>query len=110
MSDGAGDLNGPPTLQAAPAAGPIVSDYCLEEVQQRALVDGFAFVHLNGSRGRIVLPLVDDALGVRRNRVVDEDVDMVFGSQERANVTVQCEVGQFGPLDGLADICISGVH
>lgn len=73
-------------------------------------VDGVAVVHLNGSRGRIVLPLVDDALGARRDRIVDEDVDMVFGSQERANVTVQCEVGQFAPLDGLANICISGVH
>ena len=82
----------PAAPQAAPTTGPVVCDNCLEEVKQSTPPDRFAFVHLNCSCRGIALPLVDDAFRVGSDRVIDEDVDMVFGSQERANVTVECEI------------------
>jgi len=54
--------------------------------------------------------LIDDALGIGRDRIVDEDVDMVFGSQERTNITVEYEKRQLGALDGLTDIGVSSMH
>ena len=48
--------------------------------------------------------------GSRRDRIVDEDVDMVFGSQERTNITVEYEIWQFGALDRLTDIGVSSMH
>src|SRR5437660_9434193 len=38
-----------------------------------------------------MMPSGSGAIGV-----IDEDVDMIFGSQQRADVTVQCEIRQFG--------------
>ena len=96
--------------QSAPTAGAVISNYCPEEVQKSILFDRFAFVHLNRSCRGISLSLIDDALGIGRDRIVDEDVDMVFGSQERTNITVEYEIRQFGALDGLTDIGVSSMH
>ena len=74
------------------------------------LFDGLALVHLNRSCGGISMSLIDDALGIRSDRIVDEDVDMVFGSQERTNITVEYEIRQLGTLDGLTDIGVSSMH
>jgi hypothetical protein len=60
----------PTTLQATPAAGPVVGDYCLEELQQSTLLDWFVFVYLNRSCGRIALPLVHYTLGVSFDRII----------------------------------------
>ena len=53
----------------------------------------------------------DDALGVRDDgAVVEEDVDVVLGSQQRADVALKYEVRLDGPLDRLLDLRVGLVH
>ena len=74
------------------------------------LFDGVAFVHLNRSCRGINVSLIDDALRIWRDRIVDEDVDVVFGSQERTNITLEREIRQLGAFDGLTDVRVSSMH
>jgi hypothetical protein len=54
--------------------------------------------------------LVDDAVRVGDGGVVDEDVDVVLGRKQRADVAAQHEVRPHGSLYGLLDLRIGGVH
>ena len=55
--------------------------------------------------GRLVaVPLVDDALRVGDGWVVQEQVDVVVGRQDGADIAVQDEVRLDRPFDGLFDL------
>src|SRR2546425_3969098 len=97
-------------LYLAPPTGAVVGDDGLEEVHEGALVDDIALADLDRSRGQVPVALVDDALGIGRDGVVDEHVDVVLGPEQRADVAVQGEVRLPGPLDGLDDVRVGGVH
>ena len=56
------------------------------------------------------MTLVDDALGIGRDGVVDEHVDVVLGPEQGADVAVEREVRPRGPLDGLDDLRVRGMH
>lgn len=56
------------------------------------------------------MALVDEALRIGGDGVVDEHVDMVLGSEQRADVAFQREVGLSGPLDGLFHLRVGCVH
>src|SRR5947209_3984784 len=56
------------------------------------------------------MPLVDYALGVGRDGIVDEYIDMVLCPEQRTDVAVQREVGLSGPFDGLDDVGVGSVH
>src|SRR5260221_6533567 len=93
-----------------PASGVVVGDNGLEEGQERPLVEGFTLAHLNRACGQVALPLIDDALGIRCDGVVDKDVDMVPGGEQRANVAIQREVWPVGALDSLGEVRVGGMH
>jgi hypothetical protein len=48
-------------------------------------------------------------VGCSRQPVVEEDVDVVFGCQQRADAALQDEVGEAGALDGLGGLRVGGV-
>ncbi len=87
-----------------------MGDNGLEEVQQGALVDGFALTDLNRPRGPVPVSLVNQALGIGHEGVVDENGEMILGSQQRADVAMQREIGLPGALDGLGHLRVGGVH
>src|SRR5438132_274910 len=69
-----------------------------------------ALTILDRSRGEVVMPLVDYALGVGRDGIVDEHIDVVLCPEQRTDVAVQREVGLPGPFDGLDDAGVGSVH
>src|SRR5688500_701382 len=89
-------------LDLAPAARPVVGDDLPEHRQKRRLVDRFALAKGNGSRGLVVVSGGDDAFGVGNDStVVDEDVHVILGREQSADVPVEHEVGLHGALDRL---------
>ena len=98
------------SLELAPPARPVIGDHSLKELQKGVLVDGFALMDLNRSCRQIPLPLVDDALWIGSERVVDENIEMIPGSQERADVAVEGKVGQCGAFDRLGYFRVGGMH
>jgi hypothetical protein len=63
------------------------------------------FPDLNGAGGGVAVPLVDEVVRVRGDGVVDEDVEVVFGAQERGDVAAGVgEVRPVGTLDGFFDV------
>src|SRR5262249_1161058 len=96
-------------LNLAPATGAIVGDHGFDEIHQRTLVDRLALADLYRARSQVPLSLIDDAFRIGRNGIVDEDVDVVFGCLERADVAIQREVRSVRALDRLDDVRIGGV-
>ena len=97
-------------LELTPAARAVIGNNGLKEVQQGALVDGFALTDLNRSCCQVALPLVDKTLGIGHDGVVDENGEMIPGSQQRADVTMQCKIGLPGALDGLGHLWVGDMH
>jgi hypothetical protein len=53
----------------------------------------------------------DDALGVRDDRaVVEKEVDVISGRQQRTNVSLKHEVRTHRPFDRLDDLGVSSVN
>jgi hypothetical protein len=98
------------SFELAPPTCPVIGDNCLKELQKGVLVDGFASTNLNRSCRQVPLPLVDHALWIGCERVVDENIEMVLRSQERADVAVKCKVGQFGAFDRFGHLWVGGMH
>ena len=91
-------------LELAPAAGPVVRDDLLEHRQEGTLVDRIALAEGDGASRLVVVAGGDDALGVGHDGpVVEEDVDVVLGGEERADVAIEDEVGLDAALDRLLD-------
>jgi hypothetical protein len=97
-------------FELAPPAGAVIGDNGLKEVQQGALVDGFALTDLNRPRGQVPVSLVNKALGIGHEGIVDENVEMIFRSQQRADIAIERKIGLPGALDGLNHLRVGGVH
>src|SRR5258708_823913 len=97
-------------FELAPPARAIIGDNGLKEVQKDTLVDGFVLTDLNRPRCQVLLSLVNNALGIRHDGVVDENVEMILRSEQRADVAMQRKIGLLGALDGLGHLRVGGVH
>src|SRR6202034_3014619 len=88
-------------LALAPAARAVVRDDVPEHGGEGGRVDGFSLVNRHGPGRLVAVASRDDPVRVRDDRaVVEEDVDVIPGRQQRADVALQDEVGQAGALDG----------
>src|SRR5437763_6795986 len=97
-------------VDLAPAAGPVVGDDLPEHRHERGLVDRLTLAKRDRARGLVVVAGSDDALRVRDDpTVVEEDVDVVLGREQRADVSVTHEVRLHPSLDRLLDRRIAGV-
>src|SRR5215217_3258512 len=98
-------------LQLAPPAGAVVGDDVAEHGGEGGGVDRLAFADGHGAGGLVVVAAGDDPLGVGRDvaAVVQEDVDVVLGRQQSADVAFQDEVGLAGALDGLGDLGVGAM-
>ena len=97
-------------FELAPPARAVIGDNGFKEVQKGALVDGFILTDLNRPCCQVPLPLVNNALGIGHDGVVDENVEMILRSQQRADVALQRKIGPPGTLDGLGHLRVGGMH
>ena len=97
-------------FELAPAARAVIGDNGLKKVQQGARVDGFILTDLNRPCCQVPLALVNNPLGIGRDGVVDENVDMVLRSEQRADIAMQRKIGLLGSLDGLGHLWVGGVY
>ena len=74
------------------------------------LVDGFVLTDLNRPRCQVLVSLVNNALGIGYDRVVDENGEMILRSQQRADVALQRKIGSPSALDGLGHPWVGGVY
>src|SRR5438132_12631323 len=86
-------------FELAPPARAVIGDNGLKEVQKGALVDGFILTDLNRPCCQVTLPLVNNALGIGHDGVVDENVEMILRSEQRAYVAIQRKIGLLCALD-----------
>jgi len=98
------------TFELAPPARAVIGDNGFKEVQKGALVDGFVLTDLNRPRCQVPLSLVNNALGIGHDGVVDENVEMILRSEQRADVAIQRKIGPLCALDGLGHVRVGGVH
>src|SRR6266581_4853558 len=89
---------------------PVMGDNGFKEVQKGALVDGFILTDLNRPCCQVPLPLVNNALGIGHDGVVDENVEMILRSEQRADVAIQRKIGLLCALDGLGHVRVSSMH
>jgi hypothetical protein len=97
-------------LEITPAARAVIGNNDLKEVQQSTLVDSFAPPGFESPVLSGALSLVHNALGIRHDGIVDENVEMILRSKQRADVAIQRKIGLLGALDGLSHLRISGMH
>src|SRR5207247_6140947 len=97
-------------FELAPPARAVIGDNGLKEVQKGARVDGFVLADLNCPRGPVPLSLVNNALGIGHDGVVDENVEMILRSEQRAYVAIQRKIGLLCALDGLGHVRVSSMH
>ena len=97
-------------FELAPPARTVIGDNGLKEVQKGALVDGFVLTDLNRPRCQFPLSLVNNALGIGHDGVVDENGEMILRSQQRADVAIQRKIGPLCALDGLGHVRVGGMH
>src|SRR4051794_9657181 len=98
-------------LQLAPTARAVIGDDLLEQRAQRLGIDLLALVVGDRSCRFVVVAGGDDALGVGDDAaVVEEQVDVVFGRQQRADVALEDEVGLHRSLDRLHHLRVGGVN
>src|SRR5260370_23787124 len=97
-------------FELAPPARAVMGDNGLKEVQQGALVDGFVLTDLNRPCCQVPLSLVNNALGIGHDGVVDEDGEMILSSEQRAYVAMQRKIGLLCALDGPGHLRVGGVR
>src|SRR6266700_1101732 len=98
-------------LELAPAASPVIGEDLAEHGDERWPVDLLARTDADGAGGLVAVAGRDDPFGVRNDpAVVHEHVDVVLSGQQRADVSVEHDVGLPGPLDRLGDLGIGGMN
>ena len=98
------------TLQLAPTAGAVVRNDLPEHFGQTRRVDGFAFAHGHGAGRLVLMAGGDDSRWVGgHSAVIEEDIEVVLGREQGADVALQYEVGTVGALDGFRDLWVGGV-
>src|SRR4051794_11885363 len=89
-------------LELAPAAVAVVVGDMAQHLRQRLPRDGAVPVERDGSRGLVVVPSGDEVMRVGHDgAIVEKQVDVVLGGEQRAHVALQHEVGLNAPLDRL---------
>src|SRR5215207_2414690 len=98
-------------LDLAPAARPVVGNDLPEHFAESTCVDLLVLTDRDGSGGLVVVAAGDDALRIRNDRaVVKEDVHMIFGGEQCADVALQYEIGLDSPLDRFHDLRVDGMN
>ena len=97
-------------LEFAPPPGTVVGDYLFEHGCEGSQVGGLSLSERNGSRCLVGLSGGDDPFWVGDDAaVVEEEVDVVLGRKEGADVSLEDEVGLHRALDRLADLWVGAV-
>ncbi len=82
-------------LQLAPAPGAVVGDDLLEHRSQGECVDRFTLADGHRTGGFVVVPAGDDSVRIGDERaVVEKDVDVVLGRQQRADMPSSMKYGR----------------
>lgn len=98
------------TLQFSPAAGAIVGSNLLEYVGECPCVDLRALVDGHCSSGLVVVPARNDTLRIRDDAaVIKEDINMVFGGEQCADVALKHEVRLACALDSFCYLGVGSV-
>lgn len=97
-------------FELAPPARAVIGDNGLKEVQKSAPVDRLVLTDLNRPRCQVPLPLVNNALGIGYDGIVDENVEMILRSQQGAYVAIERKVGLLCALDSFGHVRVGGVH
>ena len=97
-------------LELPPPSGAVVCDNGPEHVGERLLVDPLALTDRHASCRLVLVTCGNDAVRIGRDRIVDEDVDVVLGREQGADVAIQNEIRAVSALDGLRDLWIRGVN
>src|SRR5579863_10101386 len=97
-------------FELAPSARAVIGDNSLKEVQKGALIEGLMLMDLNRPRCQIPVSLVNNALRIGCDGVVDKNVEMILRSQQRADVAMQRKIGLLCALDGLGHVRVGGVY
>jgi hypothetical protein len=88
--------NGSVPFHLAPTPSAIVRDDVLDDRRERSPIDGVASADRDRARGLIAMAAGDDAQGIRHYAtVVQKDVDVVLGGEERADVACKTKYGSF---------------
>ena len=98
----------PPEL--APPARAVIGDNGFKEVQQGALVDGFVLTDLNRSRCQVTLSLINNALWIWHDGVINENVEMILRPQQCAYIAIQRKIWLLCALDSLGHVRVGGMH
>jgi hypothetical protein len=94
----------------AASSAPLLAMICFEHRCERSSLDLVSLVEGDHLRGLVALPAGDDPLRVGDDRpVVEEEVDVIFGGEERTDVALEYEVGLDGALDRLCHLRVGGV-
>src|SRR5262249_27384626 len=90
-------------------AGAVVGNNLLEHGAEGWGVDRFALTDGHRARSLVVVPSGDNSFRIGDNRaVVEKDVDVILGGQQRADVALQHEVRMVGALDGFCNLWVGG--
>ena len=104
-------VNSASTLfELAPPSRAVISDNGLKEIQKSTLINGFSLMDLNCPRCQVTLSLVNNALRIGHDGIVDENVEMILRSEQRTDVAIQRKIWLRGALDGLGHLRVGGVH
>ena len=98
------------SFEFAPPACAVIGDNGSKEVQQGTLVESFALADLNCPRGKVPLSLVNNALGIGCDGVVDENVDMILRCEQGTDIAIERKVGPRCALDGLGHLRVGGMY
>src|SRR5262249_43485666 len=102
--------NGRNLLDLSPATGSVVGGDLDKQGGRGWGGDAAAGAEGDGTGRLVAVPAGDDAVCIGHDRaVVEEQVDVVLGGEQRAHVAVEDEVGPHPALDRLLDAGICGV-
>src|SRR5215216_629906 len=98
-------------LLLVPTVGAVVGDDVAEHGGEGGRVDRLPFADGHGAGELVLVAAGDDPVGVGGDvaAVVEEDVDVVCGREQGADVALQDEVGLAGALDGLGHLGVGGM-
>ena len=64
-----------------------MSSYGGKQIPKRRFVQNIWLIKLDGTGGFVILPLIDNMMRIRRERVVYKHVDMIFGGLKGAYIS-----------------------
>src|SRR5262249_49934693 len=98
------------SLELAPTSATVVGDDLFEHRGQRSGFDLVSLVDGDHPRRLVAVASCDDSFWVGDDRAVaEEEVDVVFGGEQRADGALEHEVGLNGALDRLDDLGVGAV-